>query len=203
MIRSILGLSLCALCLLCVGCETNRNPAPDVVAVPDALKPQVLDAAALEYTSSAFQFDNVTVAGQPSQSRLEKFIVDGGTLVVNIRTPSEMADRNRIPFDEAELVRAKGVEYLFIPMGGPKAEFPYEVSATDAFVAALDRHKGKPVLMHCQVGYRASHLWAATLVRSNKASPAQARALLDSMGFGLFPFEGLSGQHAVYVNARH
>lgn len=196
--------------LLMCGCSTDRGSAARpgagvveaVVEVPEPLKPQVLDAAALEYTSSAFQFGAITVAGQPTQARLEKFLADGGTLVVNIRTPAEMADRNRIPFDEAELVRSKGAEYVFIPLGGPKAEFPYDVAATDAFLAALDKHKGKPVLMHCQVGYRASHLWAASLVRSGQASPDQARALLNSMGFGLYPFEGLSGVHAVYVSGK-
>ena len=187
-----IGSLLASLTLGMAGCATARHE-DSVAAAAKLTQPGELDAAALGYNLHAWQLGDVTVAGQPTQERLERFISDGGTLVVNIRTPQEMADRQRLPLDEEAVVRSNGAEYLFIPLGGQKEEFPFTTKATDEFLAALERHKGQKVLMHCHVGYRASHLWAAALVRSGRATPDTAHALAQKMLFGNIPFEGLSG----------
>ena len=83
------------------------------------------------------------------------------------------------------------------------AENPYGPKQLDAFAAALAAADGK-VLLHCTVAWRASHLWAAYLIRERKMPVAkalsQARSinLMDDMRMGgdTQPLEGFLG-HSV------
>lgn len=164
-------------------------------------QPVELNAANEGYTANAYRVGQVIVAGQPTEATLEKLAKEGCTLVVNIRTPGEMNDRQRVPFDEAETLKRLNIEYVFIPLGGPKKEYPYTTEATDKFAAALARHNSGPVLLHCQVGYRATHLWTAYLIRTKGLSPDEAFAIGSQMVMSEQPFEGLAGLKPQYVGA--
>jgi len=195
-----------ALTALVSGCAAQNRIAhtPEPIASAGLNKapieqPVKMDADAQGYTANAFRVGQVIVAGQPTEATLEKLSKEGCTLVVNIRTPEEMNDRKRVPFDEAETLKRLNIEYVFIPLGGPNKEFPYTPEATDKFAAALARHNSGPVLLHCQVGYRASHLWAAYLVRTRGMTPDDAFALGSKMVMNEQPFENLAGLKVEYL----
>jgi hypothetical protein len=80
------------------------------------------------------------------------------------------------------------------------AENPYGPKELDRFAAALASAEGK-VLLHCTVAWRASHLWAAYLIRDRQVPVAtaltQTRAinLRDDAPFGgQQPIEGFLGR---------
>jgi uncharacterized protein (TIGR01244 family) len=133
----------------------------------------------------------VLIGGQPDESAFDRFQEMGVTVVVSLRSTSEMDDRERIPFDEAALVESLGMEYVHIPLGGD--DHPYTPQAVDRLADVLERHDG-PVLIHCTVAWRASHMWAAYLVREQGFSLEDAMARGEAMAIGDLPVEGLLGR---------
>ena len=141
--------------------------------------------------------DDMFIGGQPTERALRELRAKGVTTVVNLRMPQEMT---QIGFDEAALVKELGMRYVPIPMRG-SAENPYGPKELDAFTAAMASADGK-VLLHCTIAWRASHLWAAYLIRERKTPVAtalsQARAinLMDNMRMGgdVQPLEGFLGR---------
>jgi len=113
--------------------------------------------------------DDVFISGQPTAQALRELRDQGVTTVVNLRSPPEMA---RIGFDEAELVKELGMEYVYLPMRGTK-ELPYSPAAVKSFADAMSNAKGK-VLLHCTIAWRASHLWAAYLIQYRDVPVATA-----------------------------
>ena len=141
--------------------------------------------------------DDMFIGGQPTEKALRDLKARGVTTVVNLRMPQEMA---RVGFDEAALVKELGMKYVHIPMTGTP-ENPYGPAQLDTFAAAMAAADGK-VLLHCTIAWRASHLWAAYLIRDRKmpveTALTQTRAinLMDNMrmGNGQQPLEGFLGR---------
>ena len=141
--------------------------------------------------------DDMFIGGQPTERALRELRAKGVTTVVNLRMPQEMT---QIGFDEAALVKELGMRYVHIPMRG-SAENPYGPKELDTFAAAMASADGK-VLLHCTIAWRASHLWAAYLIRERKTpvatALAQARSinLMDNMRMGgdVQPLEGFLGR---------
>jgi uncharacterized protein (TIGR01244 family) len=162
--------------------------------VPD---PITLDATGLFQDKFVSVGDDLFIAGQPTEKGLRELRAKGVTTVVNLRMPEEMA---RVGFDEAALAKELGMKYVHIPMRGTAAN-PYGPKQLDAFAAALDAADGK-VLLHCTVAWRASHLWAAYLIRERhvpvETALAQTRRinLMDDMRMGADqqPLEGFLGR---------
>jgi uncharacterized protein (TIGR01244 family) len=138
----------------------------------------------------------VYIGGQPGHDTLLELPARGVTCVVNLRTPDEMDNRERVPFDEAALVDSLGVEYVNIPLGGD--EHPYTPAAVAAFADVLSRHEG-PVLLHCTVAWRASHLWAAYLVRHEGFAVPDAYRRGELMGIGATPFAKFLDEELLFV----
>lgn len=130
----------------------------------------------------------VFIGGQPDSTALTGAAARGVTCVVNLRTPTEMADRKRVPFDEAALAASLGLEYVSLPMGDE--QHPYTSAAVDSLASALSRHEG-PVLLHCTVGWRAAHVWVAYLVRHQGWSFEEALARGEQIAISTSPFSGL------------
>lgn len=161
-------------------------------------------APVLQDTTGMFQAqfvkvgDDMFIGGQPTERALRELRAKGVTTVVNLRTPEEMT--RAVKFDEAALIKELGMKYVYIPMRG-SAEFPYGPKALDTFAAAMSDADGK-VLLHCTVAWRASHLWAAYLIRERKMPVATVLAqtrminLMDDMrmGDGTQPLEGFLGR---------
>ena len=157
--------------------------------VPD---PVVLDNEGLFQAKFASVGDDMFIGGQPTEKALRDLRAKGVTTIVNLRMPEEM---KKVGFDEAALARELGIRYVHIPMRGTK-ENPYGPKELDAFAAAMDSADGK-VLLHCTIAWRASHLWAAYLIRERKEPVTQALEqtrkinLMDNMRMGdQQPLEG-------------
>jgi uncharacterized protein (TIGR01244 family) len=161
--------------------------------VPD---PVVLNNDGLFQAKFASVGDDMFIAGQPTEKALRDLRAKGVTTIVNLRMPEEMA---KVGFDEAGLAKALGIRYVHIPMRGTK-ENPYGPKELDAFTAAMDSADGK-VLLHCTIAWRASHVWAAYLIRERKVPVTvalqQTRSinLMDDHRMGdQQPLEGFLGR---------
>jgi TolB protein len=121
--------------------------------------------------------DDFFIAGQPTERALREMHDQGVTTVVNLRSPEEM--QNAVKFDERAVVAQLGMKYVYLPMRGTP-EFPYSPEAVTKLAAAVVGANGK-VLLHCTVAWRASHLWAAYLIRERgvdvETALANARAI--------------------------
>ena len=144
--------------------------APRVVAAQQFTKPAritavaaptILDTAGLFQDRAARLGEDVFVTGQPTERALRELHEQGVTVVVNLRTPEEMT-RN-VKFDEPALVAALGMRYVYLPVRGT-GEFPYSPETLAKFAEAVRTANGK-VLLHCTIAWRASHLWAAYLIK--------------------------------------
>jgi len=147
--------------------------------------PVNLDTAGLFQAKFVSVGDDMFIGGQPTEKALRELKAKGVTTVVNLRMPEEMA---HVGFDEGALVKELGMKYVHIPMRGT-AENPYGPKQLDTFAAAMASADGK-VLLHCTIAWRASHLWAAYLIRERKVPVAEALAqtrminLMDNMRMG-------------------
>ncbi len=165
----------------------KTGPAPD---------PVTLDITGLFQAKFASVGSDLFIAGQPTEKALRDLKARGVTTVINLRMPEEM---KQIGFDEAALVNELGMQYVHIPMRGSAAN-PYGPTQLDQFAAAMAAAEGK-VLLHCTVAWRASHIWAAYLIRDRGVPVATALAqtrsinLRDEAPFGgKQPIEGFLGR---------
>ena len=161
--------------------------------VPDPVNLDITGLFLVKFVSIG---DDLFISGQPTETALRDLRAKGVTTVVNLRMPEEMA---QIGFDEAALLKELGMAYVHIPMRG-SPENPYGPNELDRFAATLASAKGK-VLLHCTVAWRASHLWAAYLIRDRKVPVATALTqtrminLREETPFGTQqPIEGFLGR---------
>lgn len=141
----------------------------------------------------------VYVAGQPSEQALRDLQASGVKTVISLRTQREMDNRAQVPFDEAALVKDLGMSYVHVPLGGP--DTPYTPEAVDRVADAIAA-AGGDVLLHCTVGWRASHMWAAYLVKYKGLSEEEAIRQASAINFngytppngGPLPIDGLLGR---------
>ena len=158
--------------------------------------PVNLDITGLFQAKYASVGDDLFIAGQPTERALRELKAKGVTTVVNLRMPEEM---KQIGFDEAALLKELGMTYVHIPMRG-SPENPYGPKQLDQFAETMASTQGK-LLLHCTVAWRASHLWAAYLIRDRGVPVATALAqtrsinLRDEAPFGgQQPIEGFLGR---------
>lgn len=92
--------------------------------------------------------DNLSSAGMPTAVQMKEAAEAGVQIVINL-APHEAPDALA---DEAELVNSLGMEYINIPVTwrAPESE------ALLRFMDAMDAHRGKRILVHCEANYRAS-----------------------------------------------
>jgi len=149
-----------------------------------------------DVTGGVFRDGRVYLSGQPSEEALKRFKELGVTAVINLRTPAEMENRERVPFDEAQVVGDLKMEYVFIPLGGD--DYPYTPEAVEIFAAALQRHQG-PVLLHCTVAWRASYMWVAYLVVHQGYSLEAALVRGEAVAISPPPLQGLLGKDLTLI----
>lgn len=181
------------LLLILVAALVSADETPDTNAVSIGLNDESLPREVTEYSGEIrglWRDGRVYIGGQPDESALKHFQAQGVRAVVNLRTPEEMDDRERVPFDEAAVVSELGMDYIHIPLGGD--EHPYTPEAVARFADVLRRTEG-PVLVHCTVGWRASYIWSAYLVTEQGFDINTAMARGKAMAIGDLPIEGLLG----------
>jgi uncharacterized protein (TIGR01244 family) len=194
LIRSLAAGVIAVLVSLPAGAQSIVGPSK-TGPVPN---PVNLDITGMFQAKFVSVGDDVFIAGQPTEKALRELRAKGVTTIVNLRMPEEMA---RVGFDEAALVKELGMKYVYIPMRG-SADHPYGPKQLDAFAAAMASADGK-VLLHCTIAWRASHLWAAYLIRERSVPVADALTqtrminLMDNMRMGggdQQPLEGFLGR---------
>lgn len=136
------------------------------------------------------------VSGQPDESGLSWAKEQGVGTVICLRTQQELDNRQNVPFDEDSLVHSLGMKFVHIPQGGE--EHPYSPKALEKFAKTVNKADGK-ILLHCTVGWRASHLWAAYLVRFKGMDIMEAVSHGQAIYFGTLPFERFLGGKITYT----
>ena len=174
-----------------VGDAVAADPAgpPKLGVDRDGLPIEITDFEGVQ--SALFRDGRIFLAGQPTEDAFARFKELGVTAVVNLRTPREMENRERIPFDEPAVIEKLGMEYVFIPLGGD--DHPYSPAAVTRFAEVLEKHDG-PVLLHCTVAWRASYMWAAYLVVEHGWALDDAMARGEAVAISPPPIEGLLGK---------
>jgi len=97
----------------------------------------------------------LVAGGQPELRHLEAFKAAGGKAVVDIRAPSEPR-----AFDEPGAARALGLDYAQVAVGPT----PLTDELMERVLAALRRHPGENVLLHCASGNRTGGPMIAHLI---------------------------------------
>ena len=177
-----------------IAAEEQASPPVTDIGIDRGALPVSIDA--VDGVRPLFRDGRVYIAGQPSREALAQLHGLGVTAVVNLRTPAEMEDRQRVPYDEAAAVAELGMEYVRIPLGGD--EHPYAPPAVDRLAKVLAEHRG-PVLLHCTVGWRASYLWVAYLIREQGFALPDALARGEAIAISPDPLEGLLGRPLAVV----
>jgi uncharacterized protein (TIGR01244 family) len=172
---------------------TGTAGAQSVSPTPAPPAPVILDTAGLFLAKFARVGADMYIAGQPTERALRELKAQGVTVVVNLRMPEEM--RTSVRFNEDSLVRALGMRYVHLPVRGT-AEAPYTPETLAKFTEAVDGAKGK-VLLHCTIAWRASHLWAAYLIKEKGVG--EAAALTNARAINLMDDRRMpdSGRHPV------
>jgi uncharacterized protein (TIGR01244 family) len=143
--------------------------------------------------------DDLFIGGQPTERALRELKAQGVTTVVNLRTEEEM--KSSVNYDEAALIAKLGMKYVHLPVRGT-SDLPYSPETVTKFADVMNKANGK-VLLHCTIAWRASHLWAAYLIRERgiavDSALANARAinLMDTHrmgGNGRQPVEDFLGR---------
>ena len=142
--------------------------------------PVLLDTTGMFQAKIAKVGDDIFVGGQPTEKALREMRAQGVTTVVNLRTPPEMT--RSVKFDEPALVAQLGMKYVYLPVRGDTA-YPYSPETVTKFNQAVRESKGK-VLLHCTVGWRASHLWAAYLIEERGVPLEEALANAGAINLG-------------------
>jgi uncharacterized protein (TIGR01244 family) len=136
--------------------------------------PQLMDTTGLFLQRFAKVGDDLFISGQPTENGLRELRKRGVTTIVNLRTPPEMA---RIGFDEPALVAQLGMKYVYLPVRGDSTA-PYSPATVASFAKVMETANGK-VALHCTIAWRASHLWAAYLIKDRGVDVQTA---LDNAG---------------------
>lgn len=150
-----------------------------------------------EYAHGAWDVGLGILSGQPTEATLRKLKEKGFTLVVNFRTPNEMANRQQVPFDEEALLKELGIKYVHIPMGGDTGEHAYGTHTIEKLAAAMKGHEGK-ALVHCTVGWRSSYAWTAYIHKHQGLPLGEAVRHGQAMEVSDF-LEKLLGQGIAYA----
>ena len=139
--------------------------------------PVVLDTTGMFQARFVRVGSDMFIGGQPTERALRELKAQGVTTVINLRTPPEM--QSQVKFDEEKLIKELGMKYVYLPVRGD-GNFPYAPATVTEFSKAVKEANGK-VLLHCTVAWRASHLWAAYLIKelgiTEDSALANARAI--------------------------
>lgn len=95
----------------------------------------------------------LVTGGRPSPAALQSARDAGVRIVVDLCPASENPG-----FDEAEFVRALGLEYINLPIGSPADLTPEKARALASVIARAST--GHPALVHCGSGNRVGALFA-------------------------------------------
>lgn len=155
--------------------STNRAFRALLVSLAGAVSQMALsaEAAAPAAPVAGIVGPNVRVispvlvtAGQPDRASLQRLKAEGYAAVISL-APGNTADA--VP-DQAAILAAQGVEFVHIPIPWQAPEAKH----LEAMASAMQRLKGRKVLVHCQMNMRASALTFLYRAIHEKEDPASA-----------------------------
>ena len=115
----------------------------------------------------------VATAGQPEEEHLRRLAEAGYKTVVDLRASEE--DRG---FDEPEVVRQAGMEYVNIPVGHETIED----ETFERFRQLMKDPERRPVLVHCSSANRVGALLIPYLVLDEGKSAGEAEEMASEVG---------------------
>jgi uncharacterized protein (TIGR01244 family) len=162
--------------------NSNINPSADnslieQVTMPNAMMPKT------STNQPSMEGKAIMSGGQPSAEDIKLLQSNGFSTVINLRPPAEMAGN-----DEAEQVKALGMNYFQIAVAGPQDFSQENALQLDQL---LNQASGN-VLVHCLSGNRVGALFAL------RAFFKESHDLEDSIeigkAYGLTKAEGMIAQ---------
>jgi uncharacterized protein (TIGR01244 family) len=121
--------------------------------------------------------DRIAIADQPSEADLAALKAQGYAGVVNLRNDGE-PEQPLSTAAEGEKVRALGMDYLHVGVGGA----PLTEAGVSSVCDFLDRHASEKILVHCRKGGRAAALVLLHQARKHGWNPEEAVARGEAMG---------------------
>lgn len=117
-------------------------------------------------------------AGQPDESAVKEAAARGAKVVINLRTPDEMA---QVKFDEAKVAADSGMAYVTAPMQGAAIS---EADREKVFTMLDEARKpdGKPVFLHCGTSNRVGYVWGLYQASRHKLNVEDAVAQAKAAG---------------------
>lgn len=150
-LRALLFILACAANCTATSAESSAPPSP----VAGIVAPNVRVIGPLLVT-----------AGQPDRASLQRLKAEGYAAVISL-APDGTADA--VP-EQGAILAGQGVEYVHIPIPWQTPEARH----LDSMAAAMQRFKGKKVLVHCQMNMRASAMTFLYRAIYEKEDPAKA-----------------------------
>ncbi len=92
--------------------------------------------------------ETLSTCGQPTEAQFAEIAREGIQVIINLAVNTSTSALQ----DEAGIVKALGLEYLHIPVIWDEPK----LADLEKFFAALETHRGKHILIHCALNYRAS-----------------------------------------------
>lgn len=136
-------------------------------------KPKKLEPAKCGSVKQLHAFDDIYLAGQPSEADFAEFKKRGVKAVLNLRTKEEM------DFDEAKAVKGLGLEYHHVPIAGPDALTDENF---DKLRKLLNEKQQRPLLLHCASANRVGAVWLAHRVLDGGQTYEDALAEAKTVG---------------------
>jgi protein tyrosine phosphatase (PTP) superfamily phosphohydrolase (DUF442 family) len=107
---------------------------------------------------------DVTLAPRPAETDIARWSDEGAERLISLLTPEETA---ALGYDIEAEAAARGMAYSAVPVGPETGG-----AAADALALILAAQDG-PVVIACASARRASHLYAASLIRSGAIEPGE------------------------------
>lgn len=118
--------------------------------------------------------EGVITAGQPEERHFKQLAEAGFKTVVDIRLPEEPRDG----FDEPEVVRRAGMEYVNVPVGHETVDD----ETLDRLRELLRDPARRPMLVHCRSANRLGALLIAYFIFDEGKTPEEAVEIATRAG---------------------
>ncbi|QDF65462.1 hypothetical protein FJQ87_01185 [Shewanella sp. SNU WT4] len=135
------------------------TPLTEASALPEALQ----NIAAVQKADA-----RVITSGLPTPAEFDSLARSGVNVVINLMPDSS----NDSYHNEAQLVQAAGMEYVYIPVDWQHPT----IDDVNRFFAAMLNHQNQDILIHCKANYRASafyYLYEVTQLGKNPQASMQ------------------------------
>lgn len=171
--------------LILAFCQTLSSKELNSNKESDSLEPVVK----IEEFKNFFKSGNYYFGGQPTLESLDWLKSEGVGVVINLRTEDENEDYANYAYNEENIVKEKGIEYISLPISYPDS---YNPETLAQFSEILKKNDGK-VFIHCRSCGRVTYFFMAYLVEYKEYSLNEAIEFGKQMKFS-FALEDLLGK---------